>query len=132
MKADFRKWDNQSQNLLEGIFLLLIPRPFGLHLWIIFIASEIIYGHPEIKDTSLRIQLRDYARLKLNYLFCAHFKLLLSPSFFILLLVDRVMHDPIMSRNDTWSSRYILKDGIKWICKAKLKLLILCPFHITV
>ena len=67
----------------------------------IILCPEMLYDHPEIKDTSLRIQLRDYARLKLNYLFCAHFKLLLSPSFFILLLVDRVMHDPIMSRNDT-------------------------------
>ena len=86
-------------------FSLKESRIFCLHLWIIFITSEIIYDHSDIKDTSLRMQWREYARWNPNYLFCAHIEVLSSPSFYILLHVDRVMHDHIVSRNAIWSSR---------------------------
>ena len=77
----------------------------------------------------------EYAGLNLNYLFCAHFRYLVSSFFYILLLIERVMDVPLVSRNDIGSSRnkrYPLKDGMKWMLNAEPKLLILCPFQITI
>ena len=55
--------------------------------------------------------------------------------FYSLLLIERVMDVPLVSRNYIGSSRnkrYLLKDGMKLIAKGEPKLLILCPFKITI
>ena len=91
-------------------------------------------GSSKSKITSWRMEWTEYAGLNLNYLFCAHFRYLVSSFFYILLLIERVMDVPLVSRYDIWSSRkerYLQKDGMMLISKAEPKLLILCPFHIT-
>ena len=78
------------------------------------LCSEMIFDHPEKKITT-----EGWDEANIHYLFCAS-------SFYILLLIERVIHVLLVSRNYKWPSRnkrYLLRGGMKLISKAKLKYL---------
>ena len=100
-----------------------------------FLVSRNDIGSSRNKRYLLKYGLKWICKAKPKLLILCPFQITISIFLFFLLLIESVMHVPLVSRNDIWSSKnksYLLKDGMNWICQAKPKLLILCPFKITI
>ena len=101
-----------------------------------FLVSRNDIGSSRNKRYLLKYGLKWICKAKPKLLILCPFQITISIFlFFLLLLIESVMHVPLVSRNYIGSSRnkrYLLKDGMKLIAKAEPKLLILCPFQITI